>query len=105
MRETPTSIILNLQRHGGDEAEIAWTAIERITAFKQDLFNPQIVVLEFRTAAATWEVDATDCGGFEAFTHLLTQRLHGMPAYADWWPAVTNPLGRQEDTILYRRPA
>ena len=104
MHETPTSIILNLRRHGGDQAEITWADVVRVTAFKQDLFNPQIVVLELRTAAATWEVDAADCGGFEGFAPLLARRLPGMQAYAAWWPTVTDPLGRQEDVVLYLRP-
>lgn len=104
MRETPTSITLSLQRHAGSEATITWSEIERITAFKQDLFNPQIVVLEIRTAAATWEIDAADCAGFETFSHLLSRRLAGMPSYATWWPTVTDPLGRQEDVVIYVRP-
>lgn len=104
MRETPTALAITLRRHGGAEAVIVWSAIARITAYKQDLFNPQVVVLEVATPDATWEIDASDCGGFEAFSHLLAQRLPGMTPYASWWPAVTDPLGRQEDTVLYRRP-
>lgn len=104
MRETPTSIILNLCRHGGDEATITWAEVEKITAFKQDLFNPQIVILELRTADATWEVDAVDCAGFETFSHLLVRRLPGMMPYTSWWQLVTDPLGRQEDVVLYARP-
>jgi hypothetical protein len=103
MRETPTSLILALKRHGGDEAEIVWSAIERITAFKQDLFDPQIVVLEIRTPGGCWEIDAADCGGFAPFSHLLSARLPGMPAHAQWWPKVTDPLGRQEEHILFQR--
>lgn len=103
MRETPTSLILHLCRHGGAEAEIRWREIERIAAFKQDLFNPQIVVLEIRTADAVWEIDATDCSGFEPFSHLLAQRLDGMQPYSRWWPQVTDPLGRQESIDLYVR--
>lgn len=105
MRETPTSIILTLRRHGGESVEIAWKDIEHITAFKQDLFNPQIVVLELGTSTGTWEVDAGDCGGFEIFSTILVRSLPGMPAHETWWPTVTDPLGRQEDVVLYRAPA
>ena len=103
MRETESAIILTLVRHGGDEVEIAWSAIESITAYKQDLFNPQIVVLEIRTAEMAWEIDAKDCSGFVIFSHLLSKYLPGFSPYATWWPMVTDPLGRQEEHCLYRR--
>lgn len=103
MRETPNSIILTLCRHCGEEVEIFWSEIERIIAFKQDLFNPQIVVLEIHAERAVWEVDAADCSGFETFTHLLCQRLTGMQPFAQWWTRVTDPLGRQESHELYVR--
>lgn len=105
MRETPTSIILTLRRHGGESVELAWSDIVRVTAFKQDLFNPQVVVLEICTADGTWEVDAGDCGGFEIFSTILVRCLPGMPPHATWWPTVTDPLGRQEDVLLYHVPA
>lgn len=103
MRVTPTSLVLTLRRHCGVEAEIAWSEITRITAFKQDLFNPQIVVLEVHAGSAVWEVDASDCGGFEVFSHLLSQRLAGLRPYVEWWPQVIDPLGRQESLDLYVR--
>lgn len=102
MRQTPTSITLTLRRHGGEVVEIHWRDIERITAFKQDLFNPQIVVLEVATAAGIWEIDAADCGGFDIFTAIVRKQLDAMPEHAHWWPTVTDPLGRQEDVVLYQ---
>lgn len=103
MRETQTSIIINLRRHDGEKVEITWTKIDRITVFKQDLFNPQIVIMEIRSGSETWEVDAADCAGFETFCHILGKRLKGIPPYESWWPVVTDPLGRQLDVILYER--
>lgn len=103
MLETEKGIILTLMRHGGDEVEIAWSAIESIIAYKQDLFNPQIVVLEIRTASLSWEVDAKDCSGFVIFSRILVKYLPGFPSHATWWSMVTDPLGRQEEHCLFRR--
>lgn len=103
MRETPTSIIIPLRRHGGAEVEIHWQEIECLSACKQDLFNPQVVVLEVRTAQAVWEIEAADCNGFETFSHLLNRRLTGMTPFSHWWPQATDPLRRQEAVVLYSR--
>jgi len=103
MHVTPTAITLTLKRHCGIEVEIAWSDIVRITACKQDLFNPQIVVLEIHAGADVWEVDASDCGGFEVFSHILSQRLTSLRSYAEWWPQVIDPLARQESLDLYVR--
>jgi len=105
MHESSTGLTLSLKRHNGDEVEIAWDSIEQIVAFRQDLFNPQIVVLEIRTSAGNWEIDAADCGGFTVFSHLLSARLPGMRTLAQWWPIVTDPLIREEEHLIYRRPA
>jgi len=105
MRQTPTSIILELQRHGGEEVEFTWSTIQRISAFKQDLFNPQVVIMEISTADGSWEVEANDCAGFIIFAALCCHHLPQMPPHDDWWPRVTDPLGRQEDVLLYSAAA
>ncbi len=103
MRVTPTSIVLTLRRHCGVEAEITWREITQITAYKQDLFNPQIVVLEIHAGSAVWEIDAADFGGFEIFSHIFAQHLAGLQPFATWWPLVIDPLGHQEGLDLYVR--
>jgi hypothetical protein len=103
MHETPTSLVLTLLRHNGEEVEITWSEVQCISAFKQDLFNPQIVVLEFCCTDANWEIDAQDCQGFAFFSQILARHLPEVTPFEVWWPAVTNPLGRQDVVTLYNR--
>jgi hypothetical protein len=96
--------ILALRRHGGARVEIPWAEVERITAAKQDLFDPSVVILELATCAGlVWEVEVADCGGFEAFTDLLARHLPGIPPYAAWWPMATDPAGRHRTVVVYQR--
>jgi hypothetical protein len=103
VRETDEALTLTLSRQGGITSEVRWLDIVSIVAFKQDLFNPTIVILELLTTTGRIQMGEADCGGYGIFTQVLERHLRGVVPYERWWAKVTNPLTYHQDIVIYRR--
>jgi len=83
-------------------ADVAWTEISEIRAFKRDLFVVDEICLGIGYGKGdyveVWESDL----GYEDFLAALNARL---PECArDWWSKVAFPAFATNETVLYKRP-
>jgi len=82
---------------------IPWGRLRRIAAFKQDLFNPEVISLAIATDTDELELDEADGGPWPEFTALLESHLDGVTPHAEWWDRVIDPVIKHDEVELYVR--
>jgi hypothetical protein len=101
MHADAKAFTIQLSRHDGHTLTVPWSDVDKIVAFKQDLFNPNIILLEMTTKDGSYEIVEDDCGGYEALMRVLRERLRNVTSYDSWWIRVTNPLSYHEEVLIY----
>jgi hypothetical protein len=87
---------------GGNSAEFAWTAVERVRAYKQDLRTVDLICLAFDLAGGEGcAIVHEECDGYDALVAALQTHLLG--ARSDWWPEVAHPAFAECATTIWER--
>jgi hypothetical protein len=90
-------------QNGAREERIAWDSVQRVVAFKRDLFARDLICLLFETdSEGVIELDET-MGGWQTLVAVLPARLTGALAADDWLPRVMFPAFQGNPMEIYRR--
>ncbi|MFW5846272.1 MAG: hypothetical protein ACOCXJ_08595 [Planctomycetota bacterium] len=96
---------LVLWQSSARETAIPWQDITCIRAYKQDMFNPQIVNLLIETRDGEVEIQEQDVESYRFFHDVLERRLGCSMAYEDWWQQVTQPSTHLDEFVIVDRSA
>jgi hypothetical protein len=83
-------------------AEVLWSEVARIVAFKRDVFAYDMICFGFETAEGCVEVDE-EMEGWEEMIDALSSYLPGILGEADWWGKVVQPPFATNPTTLFTR--
>jgi hypothetical protein len=81
-----------------------WSAIDRVEAFKRDLFAVDLICLELRTHGEWFEVNE-EMAGWDELVAELPQRLPGALAPEKLYAAVMKPAFVECRTLVFERSA
>jgi hypothetical protein len=82
-------------------ADIAWTDIVKIRAFKRDLFAVDEICMRINFDQANGIVVSENDPGYDEFIHALSTQLH--VRLEDWFDAVAFPAFATNETLIYKR--
>ncbi|MFC5863896.1 hypothetical protein ACFPT7_16425 [Acidicapsa dinghuensis] len=82
--------------------QLRWNAIERVNAFKRDIFAYDLICLAIFFEDQTIELDE-QMEGWEPAVKALAEHLPGMPSYLNWWKQVAHPAFETSFTVLFSR--
>jgi hypothetical protein len=88
---------------GGRGVEFAWSAVERVRAYKQDLFTVDLICLAFDLDRGMQATIHEECSAYDALVDALPTYFPG--ARSDWWPEVAHPAFAECPTVVWEREA
>jgi hypothetical protein len=83
---------------------IPWTKIEKIAAFKRDIYAYDLICIAFETADFTYEINE-EMVSWPAFVKEIATHLPGCLKAEEWYEAVRLPPFETNRTVLYQRSA
>ena len=97
-----TSLGYSLRKAGKVVAEVCWSDVNEIFAFKQDVFSYDLICLGFRLrdSDTICEVDE-ECAGYKQLVSELETRFPGLKT--DWFAEVAFPAFKTNQTILWTK--
>jgi hypothetical protein len=86
------------------ERLIPWTKIEKIAAFKRDLYTVDLMCIAFETSDFVYEINE-EMVSWAAFVTAIATHLPGCLKVEEWYQAVMLPAFETNQTVLYSREA
>lgn len=83
-------------------AHAPWEALERVTAFKRDLFAYDLICLELVTANAVIEFDEED-PRWKELVRTMPDHLAGCCKWGQWFTSVAFPAFETNKQTLFER--
>ena len=86
----------------GRHSRVEWSQVNRINAFKRDLFSVDLICLEFHQEGveAPVEIDE-EMDGYAVLKKILPDKFEGFDR--DWWPKVAHPAFATNFSKLWAR--
>jgi hypothetical protein len=81
---------------------LTWNEIEKVVAYKRDLYTIDLICLGFATAKQTIELNE-EMHGWSQLVEKLPSLLPGTPEMSDWWERVAKPPFAPSIATLFKR--
>lgn len=81
---------------------IPWTNIEKVAAFKRDLYAVDLICIAFETAEFVYEINE-EMVSWPAFVKEIATHLPGCLKAEEWYQSVMLPAFKTNWTVLYSR--